>query len=405
MAALSTTLLMQSVASFMTQSLPVVAPLITSSAGLAPESIGNLSSLTALGTVLFLLLGGPFLARLGPVRMLQAGALIAGFGMLLAGIGTLPALIAASLLLGIGYGPSPPAGSRILAATAPPGHRTLIFSIKQAGAPLGGALAGLVSAPVAAYAGWPAALAVAVVVAIVSAAIIQPMRATLDAERDAARAIDPRAVLSPRTLSAPFAALRADRLLPPLTALSISFALVQGCLFTFTVTWLVETRGFSLVQAGAAFAAMQSAGVVARIILGWLADRTGHATVNLLVQAFAASAVVLTLALLPRDAGSGLITLLCAGSGFLAASWNGISMAEVARVSPPDRVGEVTSGTTLFIFLGYVAGPSVFAGLVGWSGGWVVPMVAIAVQLAVVAALVSLMLFRASRLPAPSDAR
>ena len=405
MAALSATLLMQSVASFMTQSLPVVAPLITASAGLAPERIGNLSSLTALGTVLFLLLGGPFLARLGPVRMLQVGALIAGFGMLLAGIGTLPALIAASLLLGIGYGPSPPAGSRILAATAPRGHRTLIFSIKQAGAPLGGALAGLVSAPVAAYAGWPAALAVALVVAIVSAIIIQPMRASLDAERNPSRAIDLRAVLSPRTLSAPFAALRADRLLPPLTALSISFALVQGCLFTFTVTWLVETRGFSLVQAGAAFAAMQSAGVVARIFLGWLADRTGHATVNLLIQAFVASCVVLALALLPEDASRALITLLCAASGFLAASWNGISMAEVARVSPPDRVGDVTAGTTLFVFLGYVAGPSVFAGLVGWSGSWVVPMVAIAAQLAVVAALVSLMLFRASRIPAPSDAR
>ena len=66
-AALGATLLMQSVASFMTQSLPVVAPLITASAGLAPERVGNFSSLTALGTVLFLLLGGPFLARMGPV--------------------------------------------------------------------------------------------------------------------------------------------------------------------------------------------------------------------------------------------------------------------------------------------------------------------------------------------------
>lgn len=73
-AALGATLLMQSVASFMTQTLPVVAPLITASAGLAPERIGNFSSLVAFGTVLFLLLGEPFLARLGPVRMLQAGA-------------------------------------------------------------------------------------------------------------------------------------------------------------------------------------------------------------------------------------------------------------------------------------------------------------------------------------------
>ena len=400
-AALSATLLMQAVASFLTQSLPVLAPLITESAGLAPESIGNLSSLTAFGTVMFLLLGGPFLARLGPVRMLQAGAAMGAVAMVLAGFGSLPALIVASFVLGIGYGPSPPAGSRILAATAPKGHRTLIFSVKQAGAPLGGALAGLISAPVAAYAGWPAALAVAVVVAIVSATIIQPLRDTLDAERDANRAINLGAVLSPATLASPITALRADKLLPPLTILSLSFALVQGCLFTFTVTWLVETRHFTLVQAGTAFAAMQSAGVVARIILGWMADRTGHATVNLLIQAFVASLTVLALALLPLDASPALITLLCAASGFLAASWNGISMAEVARVSPPDRVGDVTAGTTLFIFLGYTVGPTAFAALVTLSGGWVLPMVVTAVQLGIVAALVSVMRFRTARSASP----
>jgi len=395
-AALSATLLMQSVASFLTQSLPVLAPLITESAGLSPESIGNLSSLTAFGTVAFLLLGGPFLARLGPVRMLQAGALLGGLAMILAGFGTLPALVVASFVLGVGYGPSPPAGSRILAATAPKGHRTLIFSVKQAGAPLGGAMAGLISASVATYAGWPAALGVAVGVALVSAAIIQPLRETLDAERDPRRATSLGAVLSPATLASPIAALRADPLLPPLTVLSLSFALVQGCLFTFTVTWLVETRHFSLVQAGTAFAAMQSAGVVARIFLGWLADRTGTATRNLLVQAFVASATVLALALLPVESSAAMITLLCAASGFLAASWNGISMAEVARVSPPDRVGDVTAGTTLFIFLGYTIGPSVFAALVTISGGWTLPMVVTAVQLAVIAALVSLARMRAA---------
>lgn len=403
-AALSATLLMQAVASFLTQSLPVLAPLITQSAGLAPQSIGNLSSLTAFGTVVFLLLGGPFLARLGPVRMLQAGAAMGAVAMMLAGFGTLPALILASFVLGIGYGPCPPAGSRILAATAPQGHRTLIFSVKQAGAPLGGALAGLIAAPVAAAAGWPMALLVAILIALISAAIIQPLRDALDAERDPRRAISLNAVLSPATLASPVAALKADRLLPPLTLLSISFAVVQGCLFTFTVTWLVETRNFSLVRAGSAFAAMQVAGVVARILLGWLADRTGHATLNLLAQAFVASAAVLTLALLPQDASASLVIALCAASGFLAASWNGISMAEVARVSPPDRVGEVTAGTTLFIFLGYTIAPSAFALLVSLSGGWTVPMVATAVQLGVVAALVSLALRRGARLRARAGA-
>ncbi len=66
--ALGTTLGMQTVASFLDQSLPIIAPLLTAGAGLAPERVGNLSSLNSLGTVLFLLFGGPLLLRLGPVR-------------------------------------------------------------------------------------------------------------------------------------------------------------------------------------------------------------------------------------------------------------------------------------------------------------------------------------------------
>ncbi|MBW6399576.1 MFS transporter [Roseomonas sp. HJA6] len=393
-AALSATLLMQSVASFMTQSLPVVAPLITASAGLAPERVGNLSSLTALGTVLFLLLGGPYLARLGPVRTLQAGAALSATALLAAGFGTVAALGFAALLLGIGYGPSPPAGSRILAATAPKEHRTLIFSVKQAGAPLGGALAGLVSAPIAASAGWPAALMVAVVTALVSAALIQPLRTALDAERDPARPIGLRDVLSPHTVSAPVTSLRIDPLLPRLTALSVAFSLVQGCLFSLTVTWLVETRGYSLIEAGGIFAVMQAAGVVARIFLGWIADRTGNATRNLAIQALVASATVVALALLPTDTPRILLTMLCGLAGFVGASWNGISLAEVARVSPPDRVSDVTAGSTLFIFLGYVAGPSLFSVLVTLSGGWVLPMLVVGIQLAVVALAVGFSLRR-----------
>src|SRR5205823_4841434 len=50
--ALGTTLGMQTVASFLNQSLAIIAPLLTAGVGLAPERVGNLSSLSSLGTVL-----------------------------------------------------------------------------------------------------------------------------------------------------------------------------------------------------------------------------------------------------------------------------------------------------------------------------------------------------------------
>lgn len=225
-AALGVTLLMQVIASFMAQSLPVVAPLLTESAGLAAEAIGQLSALNALGTVLFLAFGGPFLARFGPVRMLQAGAALSALGLLALGLGTPAAMMIAAVVLGIGYGPSPPAGSRILAAAAPAGHRSLIFSVKQAGAPVGGVLAGLVTAPVASSLGWPAALLLCAAVALLAALVIQGVRGGLDAEREPARAIGPAQVFRPATVAAPLGALRLSPALLPLTALAVSFAMV-----------------------------------------------------------------------------------------------------------------------------------------------------------------------------------
>jgi MFS family permease len=399
--ALATTLGMQTVASFLDQSLPIIAPLLTAGAGLAPERVGNLSSLNSLGTVLFLLFGGPVLARLGPVRMLQVGALLAVSGLLVAASGWWPLLVLAAIVMGIGYGPSPPAGSRILAATAPPQHRTLIFSIKQAGAPAGGAFAGLILAPAAAAWGWTTALLIAVAIGLVAAAIIAPAREQLDTERDPGAAIRPSVLLNPRRVSAPFVMLKASPALLSVTALAFSFAIVQGSLFSFSVTYLVTARHLPLTTAGLIYACMQFAGVFARIFLGWLADRTGRPSHNLTAQAFIAALMVAAYSALPDSPSVLVAAVLSGATGFFAVSWNGIYMAEVARLSAPDKVAEVTASSAVVLFLGYVSGPSIFSVLVTYSGGYQLPFIAVSAQLALMAAIqVAVLTRRRVRRPA-----
>jgi MFS family permease len=393
--ALGATLLVQTSASFMGQCLPVVAPLLTASTGVAPERIGNLSSLTSFGTVLFLAFGSAFLARMGPVRTLQCGAATSAIALVLAASGWWPVLLVSALMLGVGYGPTPPAGSRILAATAPPRHRTLIFSIKQAGAPAGGALAGLIVAPVAAAYGWPSALLLAIVAGLLSALAISPLRRMMDSEREVGRSIHPRALFRRQNLLAPVVALRGSRLLLSITVLSVSFSMVQGTLFSFSVTYLTQ-RGLALEQAGFAYACMQGAGVFARVFLGWLADRTGRPSANLTVQAFIAGVLVIVYGLMPVDISLFLTATIATAVGFFGASWNGIYMAEVARLSPPERVADATAGSTMFTFCGYVAGPSLFALAVPLFG-WSVPFVAVGVQIILMGVLQTVILIRLAR--------
>lgn len=386
MTALGATLLMQSVASFMGQCLPVVAPLLTAQAGVGAQAIGILSALTSAGTVLFLALGGPVLARVGPVRMLQAGSLLGAASLAISASGWWPALVAAALLLGVGYGPTPPAGSRILAATVPTRHRTLIFSIKQAGAPAGGALAGLLIAPVAGRFGWEAGLSIGMLVGVLAALVIAPLRGRMDVERDPTRPIGPRALFRWHTLREPVVSLLADPLLIPITLLGASFAVVQGNLFSFGVTYLATDRGLTLAQAGLAYACMQGAGVFARVFLGWLADRTGRAALNLTVQAYVATALVAAFGYLPQGVSLPMAAALAGAVGFVAASWNGIVMAEVARLAPLETVAVATAGSTVFIFLGYVCGPAAFSVVVTMTGSWRLAFLLTAGQLAVFAA-------------------
>lgn len=377
---------MQTVGTFLSQAVPVVAPLMTAELGLRPEMVGNFSSLNTLGAILFLLFGTPLVARFGPLRMLQGGALLGSLALLTAAAGIVWMLPLAALLMGIGYGPTGPAGSRILQATAPPRHRVLIFSIKQAGAPAGGALAGLIAAPVAAIYGWQIALLTGIVLALGCAMLIQPLRPQLDQERDPQRPL--REAFSLKRLAAPITVLRLHPVLPPLTLQAFAFAALQGSLFSFTVTWLVEAKGFSLTAAGSLFAAMQVAGVVGRLGLGWAADRLGDATRSLAIHGLFAAGLSLAWVLYGPQAHGALALLLAVGAGFTAASWNGIFLAEVARVAPPDRVAEASSGAIMLCFLGYLTAPTAFAWTVTATGSWVLPYFVACGLLAVVSLLV-----------------
>ena len=137
-----------------------------------------------------------------------------------------------------------------------------------------------------------------------------------------------------------------------------------------------------LPQAGLAYAAMQCSGVLARIVLGWLADRTGRPSLNLTIQALLAAAMLTGYGFLPQQVSLATAALVCGATGFFAASWNGIYMAEIVRLSPAKLITETTSSSTVLVFLGYMAGPTIFSLLVSWSGSYRLSFLVIAAQLA-----------------------
>src|SRR5262245_65179778 len=161
----------------------VLAPVAAKELGLAPQSIGFFASLTYLGAMLSGLATGRFTARHGPLAVCQAAVVLGGVGLALGWLAVAAVVPRAALVIGLGYGVVNPVSSHILARRTPPGMMALVFSVKQTGVPVGGAIAGVVVPPLAVALGWAGALPVLAAVCVAAAFLLAPARAMLAEKR------------------------------------------------------------------------------------------------------------------------------------------------------------------------------------------------------------------------------
>ncbi|BBK35154.1 MFS transporter [Allostella sp. ATCC 35155] len=367
--ALGVTFAIQVAISFLSSAVAVTAPMITAAAGVPVERIGYFSALSTLASMWYLMACGPLLGLFGPLRLLQAGLALAAAALLFVTVGEWTVIMLAALAFGLGYGPVPPASSDILARHTPSGRRGLAFSVKQSGVPIGQAIGGLAIPVLALALDWRWALAAAAAIAVAIVLATQPLRGALDAGRSgSALRFEPyRRIFAPANFAQPYRTLRAVPNMALLTYAGFGFACAQGSLFSFYVPYFTADLGFAVTAAGTAYAVLQIGGATGRISAGWLADRTSAITTLRILGATSTMALCLTAALSPAMPWWAILAAATA-TGVAAVSWNGVYLAEVARIAPPGRVGETTSASSFFTFIGYAAGPAAFSFLVETTG-------------------------------------
>ncbi|MHB2169772.1 MFS transporter [Alsobacter sp. R-9] len=358
---LAATLAMQTAGAFLGRLVPTIAPVLTAATGLPEESTGYFAALSTVGSMAFLMIGHPLIRRYGPIRTLQAGLLLGGVGLVMLAGPHWGWVLLANVVLGLGYGPSAPAGSDILLRHAPAAHRTLIFSLKQAGVPIAGVLAGLILPWMVERMDWRVALVLVSILPLATALAVQPVRAQVDSDRDPTQPVNAGHLFSAETMLGPLRNTLASPVLRRLTLAGCCFAIGQGTVVAFLVTYLVHRVGLDLVAAGFVFAVLQATGIVGRVALGWLSDRWGSGLRTMLVNALAASLTLVLLAATGPGWSVAELAVLAGVAGVTVTSWNGVHLAEIARLAPHGRVSEATAGATLVTFAGYVIGPAGYA--------------------------------------------
>ena len=338
-----------------------VAPRAARDLGISPALIGYQIGVVYFAAMAISPLGGGLVRRLGATRTSQLALWLAGGGCLLSALGTLPALAAGALVIGLGYGVTNPSASQLLSRAPTAGHMNLVFSIKQCGVPIGGMLAGLMMPPLTLAYGWQAALVVSALFMLFLSLFIQKIRFAWDGDRVPGAAV----------LASPLSSIRLvweNRILRWLALSSLLYSAVQLCLTTFLVTYLVREVGMELVLAGTILAVANLAGAAGRLAWGWLADRLGSGTAALILNGSLGIAGALATAAVAPHWALWAIAAATALFGFCAVGWNGVFMAVIVRQSKPEAVALATGGSLTVTYLGIVIGPAAFAALHDTAG-------------------------------------
>ncbi|WP_188967720.1 MFS transporter [Neoroseomonas lacus] len=347
---------------------PVLATAIAAEAGIPAALAGIHTGLVYGGALVSGPLAGAFIHRYGGIRVLQAGLTFCGLALAVSVLAHPVALAVSAFACGVGHGPVTPAGSHLLAQRTPANRRSLIFSLKQCGVPAGSMLVAAVTPVIAAAFGWRAGILAVSALLVTAAVVLQPLRKPLDAERDrAARLGNLRSIWTAALGS--LAILRHLPLLRRLTMMSALYGVSQFCFSSFFVVFQVEALGVPLTEAGFRLALAQGAGVAGRVCWGIAADRAGARPVLVgLGLATAASGLALLLA---GPAWPGvLVTLAGMAMGATAIGWNGVFLAETARLAPHGKVGATTAAAGFVFGACMLVGPPAFSALVQASGGY-----------------------------------
>lgn len=343
---------------------PVLAPAAAEATGHSADLVGVFIGIIYVGAMASSLVSGSLIGWLGPIRISQICLFLCAAGLCLVVSGGLFPIAAGAVLIGFGYGPVTPASSHILVRTTPAHRMGLTFSLKQTGVPLGSAMAGILVPPAVVVWHWDGAALIVAGLCVVMALASESVRRPLDADRGASTA----AGISRARIFAPIRMIFSLPALRDIALCSFFFGAVQLCLTTYLVIWLTRDYGIDLLSAGLMMALAQGGGIGGRLLWGWVADRLGAPRAVLSGLGVAVGLCMLAFAFVGTSWPVPLVAAIVILAGATAIGWNGVYLAEVARLAPAGLASTVTGGTLFFTYFGVVAGPPGFAAILSATG-------------------------------------
>lgn len=351
---------------------PFLIPYLHLERGLTLVEAGFVAAAPTIGMLLTMIAWGAVVDRIGERRSMSVGLLLLTVGALAAAVSTSSLALAISLFLGgMGGASTNTASGRVVVGWFPPHRRGQAMGIRQTAQPLGVGLTALLVPNLVEARGLLATFATIAVVCAAAGVltvlmIVDPPRPTRAEAANLGHLDNP---------------YRGDWRLWRIHAASMLLVVPQFTVWTFTLVWLIDEKGWSTFDASLLVAATQVLGAAGRIGAGSWSDRVGS---RLRPMRTVAAAAAVTMVALGVFEGTVLAILIVVIASVVTVADNGLAFTSVAEIGGPYWSGRTMGTQNTGQFLAAAATPPVIGALITSTGyGWTFGLVAVFPLLAI----------------------
>lgn len=340
--------------------IPPLIPFFQPELELTYSQVGSIMSFLYLGAILMSLPAGWITDRLGVKKTIVFSLIFSGFFVALLGlIESYLAAVFFTFLVGLGYGMSNPPTTKGIMVLASDGNRGLAMSAKQTGVPIAGGLAAAVLPPLALLISWKFSFVLAGAAIFLAGLLSQVLYRSAKEQNPLSRTV---AEEVPRR---EWGKILKNRNMILLSVAGAFCALVQSSLFTYTILYLKDARGFELIRAALCLTLMNGGGILGRIFWGILSDRLFRGSRKIVLQLLVSLIFLITLVLaLDLPLSPLVLTSILFVLGSSAIGWNGVYHAFIGEMSGKEMAGRATGLAMAIVFMGGAMGPILFGRIV-----------------------------------------
>ena len=341
---------------------------------------GLLVSVVNIGPLFCMLFVGRLLDQYNEKRLISISSFLLGSSLLLTNIVSgFNGLLFVLLLIGMFYSVSQPGGSKVILKWFPKENRGLAMGIRQAGIPIGGALAGVLIPVLTIQYNVTYAINSIACICIIGGLLFFMFYKEPYVKEEARKGHIKISFWTKLKV------VICKKALYPIYMAGICMISLQMVLVGHFMKFLVREQSITSIVAGIVFSVMFFSGMIGRVVLAAISDvfYKGNRRIPLLITVCASIGLVLLLVMSIHTITSGVLYGVSALLGFFSIGWFSLFIAEVAELASEESVGITVSLALTLNQIAIIIAPVLFGYIVdakGYTYAWLCIVVLLSIS-------------------------